>query len=163
MKTFKYSIWIFVLFLVQTVVMGHIMPFGLKADLVLAFVTVTAVREDSCRASTAVAVICAVMAAALSGRNFYFCLLFYTYLGLFTFAMRRRPRHLPPFWRYAAWIAPSAVVSEIICGAIGMPSASLAETVFIRLLPAAAYTVVCAVLIYPIASATLFKAERKLF
>lgn len=161
MRAFKYTVWITVLFLVQTVVMGHISPGGIRADIILPFIAVSAIKENSFRMSTAVTIICAAAAGALCGRNFSLCVLFYTYFGALVFAMRRRPRYMPDFMRYIVWTVPAALISEVLsCLLLYSSLARTGNMFFERALPAAAVTVTAALIIYPLADFALYRNER---
>ena len=161
MKAFKYVVWVLLLFLVQTVVMNYITPFGFRADIILPFVIVVAIKEDKFRLSTTVSIVCAAMAGALCGKNFSFCVLFYTYAGALVFNMRKYPAYMPDFVRYILWIVPGAFVSEIISYLLLYASLErFVKTFAFHMLPAALITIVGSLIIYPLANATLYRRKK---
>ncbi len=161
MKAFKYTVWIILLFIIQTVVMNYITPLGLHMDIVLPFVIVTAVREDNFRFSTAVSIICAVAAGALCGRNFSFCVLFYTYLGTVVFNMRKQPHYMPDFARCLMWTVPAVLISEIISYLLLYHSFGWLATAFLyRMLPSVVYTIIGMIVLYPLMHLTLYKGKH---
>lgn len=161
MKIFKYIVWIFLLFLLQTVVMNYIAPFGFRPDLILPFVAATAIKEDSFKNATIVSIVCAVLAGALSGKNFSFCVLFYTYEGAMIFNMRRRPRYMPDFLRFLMWVVPASLISEIISYLLLYSSVKWFVNAFIfHVLPTAGMTVLFGAVIYFCVSKTLFGRKK---
>lgn len=161
MKIFKYAVWIILLFLFQTVVMNYITPFGFRPDLILPFVAAAAIKEDSFKSATIVSIVCAVLAGALNGKNFSFCVLFYTYAGAMIFNMRRHPRYMPDFLRFLMWIIPAALVSEAISYLLLYSSVKWFVSAFIfHMLPAAGMTVLFGMVIYFLVSKTMFGRKK---
>ena len=61
MRNFKIFLWIFVIFLVQTVVLSPIHIFGAVPSAVLAFVMCVAILENEFRTAVIISGICAVV------------------------------------------------------------------------------------------------------
>lgn len=161
MKIFKYTVWIFLLFLVQTVVLNYIAPFGFRPDLILPFIAAAAIKEDTFKEATVVSIVCAVLAGALSGKNFSFCVLFYTYAGAIIFNMRRHPRYMPDTLRFLIWVFPAALVSESVSYILLYSSIKWFMNAFIfHMLPTAFITTAAGLLIYYLASSTLFGKKK---
>ena len=162
MRVFKYSVWIAVLFLVQTVLINDIRIYSMCPDIILPFVIVSAIKEDSFKLSTAVGIVCAVISGALCGKNFYFAVLFYTYTSALVFNLRRHPRYMPDFVRYILWVFFASLVSEIISYLILYMSFDWFLKAFILyMLPSALYTLAASLVIYPLANAALYKSNVK--
>ena len=70
MRNFKIFLWIFVIFLVQTVVLSPIHIFGAVPSAVLAFVMCVAILENEFRTAVIISGICAVVMGAIGGRNY---------------------------------------------------------------------------------------------
>ncbi|MDO5398081.1 MAG: hypothetical protein Q4G33_09120 [bacterium] len=161
MKIFKYTVWIFLLFLLQTVVMNYIAPFGFRPDLILPFVAAAAIKEDSFKSATIVSVVCAAAAGALSGKNFSFCVLFYTYAGAMIFNMRRRPRYMPDFLRFLMWVVPTSIISEAVSYLLLYSSVKWFASAFVfHMLPTAGMTALFGAIIYFFVSKTLFGRKK---
>ena len=161
MKAFKYVIWVILLFLVQTAVLHYIVPFGCRADLILPFVVVVAIKEDSFRTASVVSIVCAVMAGALCGKNFSFCVLFYTYIAAAAFMARRFFSYVPGLLHMYIWVLPASVLSEVISFLLLYSSTKWLHGAFINhMIPAAFFTQIGAAIVYLIASAVLFRRKR---
>ena len=157
MKIFKYAVWIIVLFLIQTVIANEIQIMSLCPDVILPFLVLTALREDSFKTSTAVAIVCAVMSGALCGRNFTFVVLFYTYVSAIVFNMRKFMGMVPDFMRYLLWTFMAGTVSEIISYLILYMSFKwFLKGLILYMIPAALYTTVIAAVLYPLMRSTLY-------
>ena len=142
MRNFKIFLWIFVIFLVQTVVLSPIHIFGAVPSAVLAFVMCVAILENEFRTAVIISGICAVVMGAIGGRNFTEITLFYAYSSIIVFAARKRPRYVGNF--------PKTIVWTFIMSAI-----------FSDALPTAVFNTVIAVILYPILKKTLYKEEKK--
>ena len=114
MRRLKYTLWIALLFLVQTVIINDLRAFSVRPDIILPFVILSALKEDSFKVSAVLSIVCAVLAGALCGKNFSFAVLFYTYTGAIVFNSKRNSRYMPTLLRYFLWIATAAVISEAI-------------------------------------------------
>ena len=103
MRNFKIFLWIFVIFLVQTVVLSPIHIFGAVPSAVLAFVMCVAILENEFRTAVIISGICAVVMGAIGGRNFTEITLFYAYSSIIVFAARKRPRYVGNFPKTIVW------------------------------------------------------------
>ena len=149
------------IFLSQTVVLNYIAPFGFRPDLILPFVAAAAIKEDTFKDATVVSIVCAVLAGALSGKNFSFCVLFYTYAGALIFNMRRRPRYMPDTLRFLIWVLPAALISEAVSYLLLYTSTKWFMNAFIfHMLPTAFITTAVGMVIYFLASKTLFGRKK---
>jgi len=136
-------------------------PFGCRADLVLPFVVVVAIKEDTFRVTTIVSIVCAVLAGTLCGKNFSFCVLFYTYVGTAAFMARRYFSYVPDFLHMYIWVLPASVLSEVISFLLLYSSTKWLHGAFINhMIPAAFFTQIGAAIVFLIASATLFRRKR---
>ena len=137
MRNFKIFLWIFVIFLVQTVVLSPIHIFGAVPSAVLAFVMCVAILENEFRTAVIISGICAVVMGAIGGRNFTEITLFYAYSSIIVLAARKRPRY---------------VIREMTLDV---------SVIFSDALPTAVFNTVIAVILYPILKKTLYKEEKK--
>lgn len=161
MKLFKYTIWIIVMFLIQTVVLGHILPFGIHTDIILPFVAAVAIRERTFKVSMTVSVACAVLAGALCGKNFSFCVLFYTYLGAVVFGTRKYYVYMPERIKYMLWVIAALLLSEFLSFWLLYGFTNWIWTAVVsKILPSVICSVIIAALIYPAADMLLFCEEN---
>ena len=167
MRNFKIFLWIFVIFLVQTVVLSPIHIFGAVPSAVLAFVMCVAILENEFRTAVIISGICAVVMGAIGGRNFTEITLFYAYSSIIVFAARKRPRYVGNFPNLAL---PSLLVTflnfimsailEILLFVIREMTLDV-SVIFSDALPTAVFNTVIAVILYPILKKTLYKEEKK--
>ena len=142
MRNFKIFLWIFVIFLVQTVVLSPIHIFGAVPSAVLAFVMCVAILENEFR--TAVTEIT----------------LFYAYSSIIVFAARKRPRYVGNFPKTIVWTFIMSAILEILLFVIREMTLDV-SVIFSDALPTAVFNTVIAVILYPILKKTLYKEEKK--
>ena len=133
MRNFKIFLWIFVIFLVQTVVLSPIHIFGAVPSAVLAFVMCVAILENEFRTAVIISGICAVVMGAIGGRNF--------------------PKTI-------VWTFIMSAILEILLFVIREMTLDV-SVIFSDALPTAVFNTVIAVILYPILKKTLYKEEKK--
>jgi len=162
MRRLKYTLWIALLFLVQTVIINDLRAFSVRPDIILPFVILSALKEDSFKVSAVLSIVCAVLAGALCGKNFSFAVLFYTYTGAIVFNSKRKSRYMPTLLRYFLWIATAAVISEAISYLILYKSLQWFLKAFILyMIPSVIYTLIASAFLYPVITSTLYKNSTK--
>ena len=160
MRNFKIFLWIFVIFLVQTVVLSPIHIFGAVPSAVLAFVMCVAILENEFRTAVIISGICAVVMGAIGGRNFTEITLFYAYSSIIVFAARKRPRYVGNFPKTIVWTFIMSALLEILLFVIREMTLDV-SVIFSDALPTAVFNTVIAVILYPILKKTLYKEEKK--
>ena len=160
MRNFKIFLWIFVIFLVQTVVLSPIHIFGAVPSAVLAFVMCVAILENEFRTAVIISGICAVVMGAIGGRSFTEITLFYAYSSIIVFAARKRPRYVGNFPKTIVWTFIMSAILEILLFAIREMTLDV-SVIFSDALPTAVFNTVIAVILYPILKKTLYKEEKK--
>ena len=136
MRNFKIFLWIFVIFLVQTVVLSPIHIFGAVPSAVLAFVMCVAILENEFRTAVIISGICAVVMGTIGGRNF---------------------TEIP---RTIVWTFIMSAILEILLFVIREMTLDV-SVIFSDALPTAVFNTVIAVILYPILKKTLYKEEKK--
>ena len=162
MRNFKIFLWIFVIFLVQTVVLSPIHIFGAVPSAVLAFVMCVAILENEFRTAVIISGICAVVMGAIGGRNFTEITLFYAYSSIIVFAARKRPRYVGNFPKTIVWTFIMSAILEILLFVIREMTLDV-SVIFSDALPTAVFNTVIAVILYPILKKTLYKEEKKIY
>lgn len=161
MRNFKIFLWIFVVFLIQTVIAARIHVFGAVLSPVLAYVMCVAVLENEFRNAVAISIICAAAMGALSGRDFSLTVLFYSYTSIIVFALRKKSAHISNFLKVViSTFVLSALLEVIICvlrTTITVDMSVLTNNV----LPTAVFNAVFVMIIYPILKKTMYKEEKK--
>lgn len=162
MRNFKTAVWIFVMFLVQTVLMNYVKTAGARPDLVLPFIICAALMEDSFNRAMTVSGICALMAASLCGRNFNLALVFYMAAALFAFGLRNRPRYVPDFAKYIVCAVLGGAVLEALSylllykgvGNLGVNAVAVYAVTVV-------YDALAALILYPILRKTVYKPKTR--
>ena len=162
MRRLKHTLWIALLFLVQTVIINDLRAFSVRPDIILPFVVLSALKEDSFKVASVLSVVCAVLAGALCGKNFPFAVLFYTYTGAIVFNTKRRSRYMPTLLRYFLWVGAAALISETVSYLILYKSLQWFLKAFILyMIPSVIYTLITSAILYPIIVSTLYKTGIK--
>jgi cell shape-determining protein MreD len=159
MRNFKFFLWIFIIFLIQTVIAGRVHLFGAAPSLVLALVICVMIMENEFRIAAAVSIICAVAMGALGGRNFIITTLFYVISSIIIFALRKKPAYVNNCAKSVAWTAAASAAAEVLyaLSSAVYPSLSLFTH---DVIPTAVFNAVLAVILYPILKKTMYKEEK---
>lgn len=160
MRNFKIFLWIFIVFIIQTVVVSHIHILGAVPSLVMSYMICIVILENEFRNAVIISVICAAAMGALSGREFVVMTLAYTYSAVIVFSLRKRPAYISNFVKAVIWTFVVSAAVEILYFPIMTWSLSL-DTVLYDALPSAVLNVIGASVIYPILKRTMYKEEKK--
>lgn len=160
MRNFKIFLWIFIIFLIQTVILGHIHVFGAVPSLVLAYIVCVMVMENEFRSAVTISIICAGIMGGLSGRDFMITVLFYVYSSIIIFALRKKPAYVNNCIKVIMWTLISSAILEILFFAVRNLSLNLSMLIN-DALPTAIFNVVLAGILYPILKRTMYKEEKK--
>ncbi len=159
MKNFKIFLWIFVIFLIQTVLLGHLHLFGAAPSIVLAYVVCVTIMENEFRTFAAVSIICAAVMGALCGRDFIITTLFYVYSSLIIFALRKKPLYLSNAVKAAVWTAAASAVLELLYLLPGGSTLGL-HYILHSVVPTVVFNTVLVLVLYPILKKTMYKEEK---
>lgn len=159
MRTIKIIIWIFALFILQSVFGGVIGIRGCVPELLLCFTVCFAIC-DSSRISAYVLIACGILSGSGVGRVFPIAVIVIGGAGLIACGMASRLRFIPVFVRALAIIALCAFV---MCSAEYFTAyKAITFTVLVtRLLPFTLYTAAWGGIMYPTVRRTLFKKTEK--
>ncbi|MCC8160154.1 MAG: hypothetical protein LIO53_02370 [Oscillospiraceae bacterium] len=160
MRNFKIFLWIFIVFLIQTVILARAHIFGAAASAVMAYVVCVMILEDEFKNAVTISIICAAAMGALGGRSFVALTLFYVYSSIIVFALRKKPVYMGNFTKALLWTFALSAISEIIFFATDTMSLNTAMLLN-NALPTAVINTVLAALIYPILKKTMYKEEKK--
>ncbi len=159
-RNFKVFLWIFIVFLVQTVIVARIHVFGAVPSLVLAYVMCVMILENEFRNAVMISIICAAVMGALSGRNFSLTVLFYSYTSIIVFALRKKPAYIGNF--------PKVIISTFILSALFEVIIYFLRTLTLDVnilldnaLPTGIFNAVLAAVVYPVLKRTMYKEEKK--
>lgn len=160
MRKFKIFLWIFIIFLIQTVILARVHFMGAVLSLVLPYTVCVMLLEEEFSVAAAIGLICAAAAGALCGRSFYVTVPYIFICSLIVFALKNKPRYIKSFIK-------ALFLTFIISGA--------QETLFFALrnmtvtydmllydaLPTAAINTVFVLILYPLLKRTMYKEEKK--
>ncbi|MGN0107196.1 MAG: hypothetical protein ACI4A5_05825 [Hominilimicola sp.] len=160
MRNFKIFLWIFIIFLIQTVILSGVHVFGAVPSLVMAYVVCVMLLENEFRSAVTISIICAVAMGALSGREFTGTVLLYVYCSIIVFSLRKKPRYVGNLPKAIVWTFLASGVMEIVYDVLRTLSVST-DMLLYDALPTAVFNAVLALIVYPILKATMYREEKK--
>lgn len=160
MRYFKIGIWIFIIFLIQTVILARVHIFSAMPSLVLPYVVCVMLLEDDFKAAWIVSLICAAAAGALCGREFIVQVLYIFYTSLAVFALRKKPLYISGFLKGIGWTFILSAVMEIIFLVLRSHTLNC-DMLLYAVLPTAVINAAFVFVIYPILKRTMYKEEKK--
>lgn len=160
MRRFKIFLWIFIVFLMQTVVISHVHILGAVPSVVMSYVICVVIMENEFRNAVIISSICAAAMGALSGREFVTMTLAYVYSSVIVFKLRKKPAYIGNFPKAVGWTFIMSAVIEILYFMIMTWTINL-NMILYDALPTAVLNILGTIVIYPILKHTLYKEEKK--
>ena len=159
MRNFKTFLWIFIVFLIQTVILARVHIFGAVPSLVMAYVICVMILENEFRNAVTISIICSAAMGALGGREFAVTVLFYVYSSIIIFALRKKPEYVGNLPKAVVWTFLASGVMEILYFAIRTLSVNT-EMLLHDALPTAIFSAVLALIVYPVLKVTMYREEK---
>ena len=160
MRNFKTFLWIFIVFLIQTVILARVHIFGAVPSLVMAYVICVMILENEFRNAVTISIICSAAMGALGGREFAVTVLFYVYSSIIIFALRKKPAYVGNLPKAVVWTFLASGVMEILYFAIRTLSVNT-EMLLHDALPTAIFSAVLTLIVYPVLKVTMYREEKK--
>lgn len=160
MRNFKIFLWIFIIFLIQTVVLARIHILGAVPSLVTAYIVCVMLLENEFRNAVIISVICAGAAGALCGREFVITVLFYVYSSIVVFVLRKKPMYVGNFLKALLWTFISSAALEIAFFAAEYMTISMNMLMY-SVLPTALFNTALAAVVYPVLKSVMYKEKKK--
>ena len=160
MRNFKIFLWIFIIFLIQTVILARVHIFGAVPSLVMAYVICVMILENEFRNAVTISIICSAAMGALGGREFAVTVLFYVYSSIIIFALRKKPAYVGNLPKAVVWTFLASGVMEILYFAIRTLSVNT-EMLLHDALPTAIFSAVLTLIVYPVLKVTMYREEKK--
>lgn len=160
MRNFKIFLWIFCIFLIQTVIAARFNFFGSSVSVVIGYIICVMIFENEFRSAATISIICSAAAGALCGRDFIVTTLYYVYSSVAVFALRKKPVYAGNFIKTLMWTFVLSAGLEVVFYALGNLSVSV-DMLLYDALPTAVINTVAAAVIYPILKKTMYKEEKK--
>lgn len=160
MKNFKTIVWIFVVFLIQTVIVAPIHIFGACPSLVLSYVMCVMILENEFRRAAVISIVCAAMMGALGGRGFTVIVLFYVYSSIAVFSLRKKPLYAMDSIKALVWTFIVSALLEVVMYVIQNMTINMGMIIS-TVLPTAVINTVMAGIMYPILKKTLYQDDSK--
>lgn len=163
MKIFKTAVWIAILYIIQVVFVKVIGIMGTMPDLMLAFSVIYALNEQRWSVCAYIMLICGILAGAAAGRYFPLAVLIIGAASVWARTFADTAKFIPKFMK---------LVFIMVCAASVLGAAEYFALSGIEMnmglvknaVPYAAYTLLAAMILYPLVSRFLFRksAERLL-
>lgn len=160
MRKFKIFLWIFMIFLIQTVILARVHIFGAVPSLVLPFIICVALLENEFGDASVIGAICSAAAGALCGREFVVTVLYFFYCSLIVFVLRSKFVYIKGFVKAIFWTFILSGAGEILFFALRNMTVTV-DMLLYDALPTAVINAGLAMIIYPVLKRTMYKEEKK--
>ena len=160
MRNFKIGVWIFCIFLIQTVVLSGIHVYDAVPSLVLPFVVCAALMEEDFITTAAVSGICALIAGAFTGHSYIVTVLYIFYASLLVSALKSKPLYISRTVKAFTWTFLISGIMEIIFRVLDAGTVTTNMLLY-SALPFAVINTLFVILIYPLLTRTMYKEDKK--
>lgn len=160
MRNFKIFLWIFIVFLIQTVILARIHILGAAPSLVMAYVVCVMILENEFKTAVTISIICAAAMGAIGGRTFVPVTLFYTYSSIIIFSARKKPVYFADSVKALMWTFIMSALSEIIFFAADNFTLNC-DMLLHGALPTAVFNTAVTAVLYPLLKKTMYKEKKK--
>ncbi len=160
MRNFKIFLWIFIVFIIQTVILARVHILGAVPSLIMAYMICVVMLENEFINAVTISIICAGAAGALCGREFVITVLSYVYSAVIVFALRKKPLYIGNAPKALLWTFIASAAMEIVFFAAGHLSINTHMLLY-NALPTAVFNTVLAALVYPVLKAVMYKEKKK--
>ncbi len=157
MRVVKLTLWIAILYILQTVFCGVISVNGTVADLMLVFCLAYAFMERSVSSAALVIIICSVLNGSAVGRIFPVVTAVTAFGGIVSYSFYNYLRFIPSFLRFLIVLIPVSFVMSVIETIIAYRGI---ENVLAIAIPYIIYTAAASAIIYPLLYKTMFKNDE---
>lgn len=160
MRNFKIFLWIFIIFLIQTVVLARVHILGAVPSLVTAYIVCVMLLENEFRNAFIISLICAASAGALCGREFVITVLFYLYSSIMIFVLRKKPLYIGNMPKALFWTFISSAAMEVVFFAAEHMTVNMQMLIY-NAIPTAIFNMALAAVVYPLLNAIMYKEKKK--
>lgn len=160
MRIAKITIWIFVLFIIQTVFGRVISICGLVPDMLLAFSVIFAAKSNNSAEYMSVIPVCSVLDGVLPGRVFAAVVMLVCIISLIAGGAAMRLRYIHVFIKTMFIIAAGAFALAAAEYYISLSVLDI-KGILYSVAPYAAYTLAVGCIMYPIMTRTLFARHKR--
>ena len=160
MRLVKIIAWIFIIYIIQTVFAGLIGIQKTVPDLLLGFSIIYSFHEKRYNSCIYILLACGMLAGSCVGRSFPADVLIIGTASIAAHELNGKIRFIPKFIRTEFMVAAAAIV--LSAAEYFISFRTLGTDALIRsIVPYAAYTLICACIMYPLIMKTLFKKDEK--
>ena len=160
MRNFKIGVWIFCIFLIQTVVLSGIHVYDAVPSLVLPFVVCAALMEESAVEAVVISAVCALVAGAFTGRSYIVTALYNFYAGMVVFAVKAKPLYINKAVKAFALTFILSGIMEAIFRLLDAGTVTTSMLLY-SALPFAVINTLFVILVYPLLTRTMYKEDKK--
>ena len=160
MRSFKFGVWIFCIFLVQTVIFSGIHVLNAVPSLVLPFVVCAALMEESVVDAAVISAVCALVSGAFTGRSYIVTALYIFYAGMVVYAVKAKPLYINRTVKAFALTFIISGIMETVFRFIDAGSIT-PNVIMYSVLPYAAVNTAFVIIIYPLLKRTMYKEDKE--
>lgn len=163
MKTVKLTLWLVLLYVIQTVFVNLIKISGIAPELMLVFAVVYSFHERSFVSASYTAIICGMLAGSLMSNNFPLSVIITGIFGMIAFYAKNTLKFVPGAVRCIAVTASASFILGAAHCFTAFKEISMYSFVT-EIIPYTIYTAAAVILIYPFIRLSFFKEkdEKKL-
>ena len=159
MRNFKIGLWIFCIFLIQTVILSGIHVYNAVPSLVLPFVVCLALMEEDMLTSAVIGGICAFTAGAFTSHSYIITVLYIFYASMLIFALKSKPVYIHSVVKAFIWTFIVSGLMELIFRVLDAWSIT-ADMLMYSVLPSAVVNTLFVILVYPLLKRTMYKEDK---
>ena len=159
MRNFKIGVWIFCIFLVQTVILSGIHVYNAVPSVVLPFTVCFVLMEEDMITASVIIGICALTAGAFTGHSYIVTVLYIFYASMLIFALKSKPVYIGRAVKAFVWTFIVSGIMEIIFRALDAGTVTT-DALMYSVLPSAIVNTIFVIIIYPLFKRTMYKEDK---
>lgn len=159
MRNLKIGIWVFCIFLIQTVILSGIHVYNAVPSIVLPFTVCLALMEEDMLTASVINGICAFAAGAFTGHSYIVTVLYIFYTSMLIFVLKSKPVYINKAVKAFVWTCIISGVMEIIFRALDTRTVTV-DALLYSALPYAVINTLFVIIIYPLLKRTMYKEDK---
>ena len=159
MRNLKIGVWIFCIFLIQTVILSGIHVYNAVPSVVLPFVVCLALMEEDMLTAAVISGICALIAGAFTGHSYIVTVLYIFYASMLVFVLKSKPVYIGKAVKAFVWTFVISGVMELIFRVLDAKVITVDMALY-SVLPSAVVNMLFVIIVYPILKRTMYKEDK---
>ena len=160
MRNFKFGVWIFCIFLVQTAVLSGVHVYDAIPSLVLPFTICAALMQEDFMTTAVISGICALTAGAFTSHSYIVTVLYIFYASILVYALKSKPLYVNRAVKAFVWTFILSGLMEMIFRVIDAGTLTTNALLY-SALPFASVNTAFVIIIYPLLKRTMYKEDKK--